>query len=207
MPPDVEGTPPAAQQQQSPTETNGASGAPPEQQIPYSRFKTQGDQLRTAQERIASLETETTTLRSAAAAADAFRRQAATAEAKYESHFGIARALGQFEPDVIEVVEYAIGKLPEAERTAGAPKILEAWKADPTKAPPSVRPHFQPPPAQPGQQQARPVDQHKNVLPAQGSPGTEKTAQDLYSMSNEDYIQWSNAERAKRGLPPHPTRK
>lgn len=217
MPPD-EGTPAAV----AGADPNGApaGGAPaggdgkPEQAVPFSRFKTQGTELATALDKIKGYETELTTLRATAQQATTFREQADAALKKYDSHMTIGRALGGIpDPDVVDLIAERFERLPEADRAAGMAPVLEAWKADPSKAPPSVRPHFTPPPdaarnaAGNAPPPARPpVDGSRNTIqtpnPAQGNISAEQ----IYAMSPAEYLQYSNAKRAALGLPPHPTK-
>lgn len=216
MPPDVEGTPAAA----AATEPNGgAAGAPPagtEQLVPMSRFKEVSGKLGEATTKLQAYETELGTLRATAQQATTYREQAEAAARKYDSHMAIGRALGGIpDPDVVDLIADRFERLPEADRAEGMAPVLEAWRSDPSKAPPSVRPHFTPPPdaarnatagAPPPPPARPPVDPHKNAVqtpnPAQGNI----TAEQIYAMSPGEYLQYSNAKRVALGLPPHPTK-
>jgi predicted metallopeptidase len=213
MPPE-EGSPAAA----AATEPNGAgAGAAPagtaEQAVPYSRFQSVNTELRNALEKHKAYETELANLRVQAGQADTFRAQAEAAAKKYDSHMAIGRVLGGLpDQDVVELIADRFERLPETERAAGMAPVLEGWKADPSKAPPSVRPHFTPPPdaarnaagnTPPATPARPPVDPHRSVVqtpnPPQGAP-------DPASMSLTEWTAYSNAQRAARGLPLHPTK-
>jgi hypothetical protein len=166
--------------------------------------------LGAAEAKLQAYETELTNLRAQAAQADSFRAQAEAAAKKYDSHMAIGRVLGGLpDQDVVELIADRFERLPEPERAAGLGPVLDAWKADPTKAPPSVRPHFvmapvpptaHTPPAPPARP---PVDPHRSVVqtpnPPQGAP-------DPATMSLTEWTAYSNAQRAARGLPLHPTK-
>jgi hypothetical protein len=207
MPPE-EGSPAAA----AATEPNGApaggapaGGSPPEQTVPFSRFQTQATELRTALDKIKGYETELGTLRTQAATADTFRAQAEAAQKRYDAHMTIGRALGGIpDQDVVDLIAERFERLPETERAAGIEPVLATWKADPSKAPASVRPHFQPAPAATAQIQTRtPVDPHKGVVQTPNPPQGEV---DPTKMSHAEWTAYSNAQRAAKGLPLHPTK-
>lgn len=127
---------------------------PPDQTVPYARFKSLNDKMRAAEARVAELEASNQTLTERAATADTLAQQVEQWQTKAQqaaqglTEYQAAAKIGVTDPELYEAARWAHSRLPEEDRPAFG-DALAAWKEDPSAAPLVLRPHLQTPAAPP----------------------------------------------------------
>lgn len=194
-------TAPEHQQQARPTE---------DRSIPYDRFQQVVASKNAMAEKIGQLEQQLQSLTEKAATVDTLgeqlrkaQAQAQQAEQRFSTFRDIAGA-GITDPDVVELVEWSYGRLPETDRPALG-EWLTAIKTDPTTAPTALRPHLQAgggeSPPEPQQQKPPRSPAATSTAPgAQVGPTTEQLrAARLEAMKTGDVSKLQELRRQMRG--------
>lgn len=167
--------------------------------VPYSRFSEIIKERNALQERAARADTLATALQEAQA-------KITQTEAQFTTFRTVASTLGQTDPEAIELVQYAYGRLP----AEGRPELatwLGAVKADPGTAPLAIKHLLSPLPASqaPAPVQAPGAPRPQPAASPAGTPATNPTPSDAdIARVREACVRsgdWTAWKEMKKNLP------